>query len=228
MLSQHARYRLHTVTTSGSAVHLQLVPEGRRIPFHPGQFAFLSFQQEGLREPHPFTIASAEQPDGGIAFMVRALGDYTARLVKEAKPGMVAEIYAPYGRFNHKTGARREIWIAGGVGVTPFISWLKDTAASGLERVTFLHFFTPGRETPESVELPKMAQEQGIELIEIATGPGAPAFRQHFAQRVQEAGASQVRISFCGPAGLLDEVRRLMRENGVAESQLRHEIFEFR
>ncbi|KAB8198392.1 oxidoreductase [Lysobacter maris] len=227
-LSQHAEYRLQSVSASASAVHLRLVPVGRRIPFLPGQFAFLSFEQNGLREPHPFTIASAGQDDGSIAFVVRSLGDYTARLVKEAKPGLVADVYAPFGRFKRVVGERAEIWIAGGVGVTPFISWLQDASAGGLDRVTFFHFFTPGRELPETVDLSTMAQAQGVELIDVPTGPGTAEFRQRFTQLVEQTGASRVQINFCGPRGLLDQVRQLMRETGVAEDRLRQELFEFR
>src|SRR5690606_17886526 len=89
-LAPHADYRLPAVASSGTAVYLRLAPERRPLPFRPGQFAYLSFEHEGLRERHPFTIASAQQSDGSIAFMVRASGDYTARLVAEARPGLVA------------------------------------------------------------------------------------------------------------------------------------------
>ena len=228
VFSRHAQYRLRSVSANGGAVHLQLVPEGRGIPFAAGQFAFLSFEQDGLREPHPFTIASAEQADGGIDFMVRALGDYTEQLVRDAKPGLVANVYAPFGRFGRAARGRAEIWIAGGVGVTPFIAWLQDAEVTGLEHATFFHFFTPGRELPETLDLPKMAGARGVDLFEIATGPGDAGFRQRFAQIVREAGPSGVDIAFCGPKGLLEQVRALMRDTGVPEGRLRYELFEFR
>lgn len=227
-LSQHAEYRLQSVSANASAVHLQLAPAGRKIPFVPGQFAFLSFKRDGLREPHPFTIASAAKEDGSIAFMVRSLGDYTARLVKEAEPGLTADVYAPFGRFQRAADGRAEIWIAGGVGVTPFLAWLQEADGGRFERVTFFHFFTPGRELPETVDPRALAEERGVELVDIATGPGAPEFRRRFAQVVAQAGPGQVRISFCGPKGLLKQVRSLMRETGVPDDCLRHELFEFR
>ncbi|MGE8220889.1 MAG: ferric reductase-like transmembrane domain-containing protein [Stenotrophomonas acidaminiphila] len=226
--SRHARYRLDAVSSTGNAVYLQLRPEGRGIPFQPGQFAFLSFEHDGLREPHPFTIASAGRTDGGIAFMVRALGDYTERLVREARPGLLAEVYAPFGRFLRAPDDGREIWIAGGVGVTPFISWLQDADAVGLERVTFFHFYTPGRELPEVLDLQGLAARRGVELVEIATGPGDAGFRSRFTRLVQESGASAPSIHFCGPGGLLKQVRQLMRETGVPEDRLHRELFEFR
>ena len=73
-----------------------------------------------------------------------------------------------------------------------------------------------------------MARARGVELVDVATGPSSVEFRQRFAELVEQAGASEVHISFCGPEGLLDQVRQLMRETGVAENRLRHELFEFR
>ena len=228
-LSQHAEYRLQSVSANASAVHLQLTPVGRRIPFVPGQFAFLSFKQQGLREPHPFTIASAaSSADGSIAFMVRSLGDYTARLVQEATPGLLADVYAPFGRFERAADGRAEIWIAGGVGVTPFLAWLQGAGQGRFDRVTFFHFFTPGRELPEAIDLRALAGQHGVELVDIATGPGSPEFQRRFAQVVAEAGPAQVQINFCGPKGLLKQVRSLMRQTGVPDASLRHELFEFR
>lgn len=227
-LSQHAEYRLQSVSANASAIHLQLMPVSRKIPFVPGQFAFLSFKRNGLREPHPFTIASAAKEDGSIAFMVRSLGDYTARLVKEAVPGLTADVYAPFGRFQRSADGRAEIWIAGGVGVTPFLAWLQEANDDRFERVTLFHFFTPGRELPEAIDLRALAEQRNVELVDIATGPGAPEFHRRFAQIVAQAGPAQVRINFCGPKGLLKQVRSLMRKTGVADDCLRHELFEFR
>ncbi|HVL09875.1 MAG TPA: ferredoxin reductase family protein [Burkholderiaceae bacterium] len=227
-LSQHAEYRLQSVSANASAVHLRLTPVSRKIPFVPGQFAFLSFKRNGLREPHPFTIASAAKEDGSIAFMVRSLGDYTARLVREAEPGLTVEVYAPFGRFQRSPDGKAEIWIAGGVGVTPFLAWLQDANEGRFERVTFFHFFTPGRELPEAADPRVLAEERGVELVDIATGPSAPEFRRRFAQAVAQAGPAQVQISFCGPKGLLKQLRSLMRETGVPDDRLRHELFEFR
>ena len=227
-LSQHAEYRVATVSTTRTSTYLELVPVARTIPFVAGQFAFVSFKREGLREPHPYTIASAGGADGRIAFMVRASGDYTANLVKEAEPGLLADVYAPFGRFERRPDGNPEVWIAGGVGITPFIAWLEDPGATGLERVTLFNFTTPGRELPSAVDLPALAARRGVQLVEVTTGPSTPSFREHFARLVGQAGADHLRVAACGPKGLLAEVRELMRQTGVPTSALRHEVFEFR
>ena len=79
---------------------------------------------------HPFTISSAPH-EGVVRVTVKALGDYTSRLQEIIEPGMPAVIGGPHGRFGHWKGTDRQVWIAGGVGVAPFLSWLR-----GLERAS--------------------------------------------------------------------------------------------
>lgn len=226
--SRHAEYRITAVTPGPSSVRLELAPVGRGIAFEAGQFAFLRLLQPGLREPHPFTLASAGGADQPVQFVIRALGDYTGKLVAEAAPGMHAEVYAPFGRFRRNPTGDFEVWIAGGVGLSPFIAWLQDESADGLGRVTLFNFYTPGREFPGMDELGTLARKRGVDWVPVAGGPGAPEFRERFEWLVGQVGAGKVSVRFCGPAGLLAAVRAEMARHGIPASKLRYEQFEFR
>lgn len=227
-ISHHAEYRVAGVSPGGSALHLELEPVGRGVRFEAGQFAFLRIKQEGLREPHPFTIASGAGENEHVHFVIRSLGDYTQRLTHQARAGMYVDVYAPYGRFRRPQNARREIWIGGGVGITPFIAWLTDESAKDLGKATLFYFFTPGREFPSAELMTDLAGRSGVEFVPMSQSVRSPEFRDRFAAIVRDAGATQVDISFCGPKGLLTEIRSLMRKHGVPEGNLRHEYFEFR
>lgn len=226
-IARHGVFRVVATEAGPSALRLELEPVRRGIAFQPGQFGFLRMKEDGLREPHPFTIASA---DGGgrVHFMIRSLGDYTAELVRRVVPGMQAEIYAPYGRFTRHAGAAREIWIAGGVGISPFLAWLTDADAAGLDRVTLFYFHTPGREFPAVDELERLAHARGVELVAVSSGPAAPEFGARLSQLTAAAGATSVQVSFCGPEGLLLVVREQLRKCGIPESALQYEHFNFR
>lgn len=227
-VSSHAEYRVAAVSAGATAVHLEFAPVSRPVQFTPGQFAFISMQQEGLREPHPFTIASGTDPAGHVHFVIRSLGDYTEKLMKETKVGMYADIYAPWGRFHRPAAAKREIWIGGGVGISPFIAWLSDPSASGFDKVTLFYFFSPGREFPAVDVLSKMARERGAEFIPIPGGAASPEFTTRFTEVVRTDGAKSVEISFCGPKGLLKVIGARMQDLGIPMSNLKHEFFEFR
>ncbi|HEY8354590.1 MAG TPA: ferredoxin reductase family protein [Methylophilaceae bacterium] len=225
--SSHAEYEVVGINRGAGAVHMQLAPVGRAIDFEAGQFGFLRMKAEGLREPHPFTIASARNADGRVDFLIRSLGDYTEKLVANTQIGMRADIYAPYGRFKRSRTARREVWIGGGVGISPFVAWLKDEA-NHFDRVTLFYFYTPGRDFPGVDTLREMAQQRGAELVPVADGPASPVFLARFAEIVKEAGPGAIEVSFCGPKGLLARVRTQLREHGIPEANLRYEFFNFR
>lgn len=227
-LSPHAEYRIVAVAPGPAAARIDLLPTGRAIQFHPGQFGFLSMQAEGLREPHPFTLAGAAAADGRVVFMVRALGDYTTRLLSQVQPGMCAAVFAPYGRFERRINPSHEIWIAGGVGISPFLAWLDDSEAIGLENVTLFYFHTPGRSFPQPGELATITSARGVELVCVTTGADSPVFLDALRRVIRDAGTEQIDVDFCGPAGLLDICRAQLQACGVKPSQIRFELFDFR
>lgn len=228
LFSPHADYRVASVEPGPSAVKLVMVPVSGGVHFSAGQFAFVSFSEAGLREPHPFTIASGGGPGEPVQFVVRALGDYTRRLVAQVAPGMTAVVHAPFGRFARPARAGREVWIAGGVGISPFLAWLDDAAASGFDRVTLFDFQTPGREFPATEEVEGRARRRGATYVPMSVGVDSPAFQDRFAQLVREAGPEGLQVCFCGPRGLLEKVREAMARHAVPAGRLHFEYFEFR
>lgn len=228
LLSGHAEYQVVGVRPGAAAMHLELEPTRKGIDFQPGQFGFLRLNVEGMREPHPFTIASGSGGKGRVCFEIRSLGDFTGRMIATASVGMRADIYAPYGRFLRRQDARREVWIGGGVGISPFIAWLQDPHAGSFDKVTLFYFHTSGRDFPEVPVMASMARERGVELVPVAGGPSDPAFVDRIGGICRETAPAEIDVAFCGPRGLLAQVSRTLQANGVPGTNLRHEFFEFR
>src|SRR3990170_3647280 len=90
-----------------------------------GQFLFVRFMENGLNESHPFTISSAPHEDV-LRLTVKACGDFTRDLFANLKAGTEAILEGAYGMFDYKTGGPKQIWVAGGIGVTPFLSFIRD------------------------------------------------------------------------------------------------------
>ncbi|MDR2122520.1 MAG: ferric reductase-like transmembrane domain-containing protein [Flavobacteriaceae bacterium] len=89
-----------------------------------GQYVF--FKHNKTKEAHPFTLASADKDDGVVHLCVKDLGDYTHRLQTCLRTGDLVTIEGPYGRFDFRKNLNpKQIWIAAGIGVTPFIAWLE-------------------------------------------------------------------------------------------------------
>src|SRR5205085_2908332 len=52
-------------------------------------------------------------------------GDDTTAMRESVQPGMPAVIGGPFGRFSHGKGGDHQVWIAGGGGIGPFLTWLR-------------------------------------------------------------------------------------------------------
>jgi predicted ferric reductase len=116
-------YKVSAVTRLDEMVtEVTMVPTVATMPYYPGQFIFISFKNGGIKgETHPFSISSApHEPE--LRITVKNLGDYTATL-KDLQAGAEARIEGPFGAFSYQNGkSERQIWIAGGIGITPFLN----------------------------------------------------------------------------------------------------------
>jgi predicted ferric reductase len=99
---------------------ISLKPKNKPLHFIPGQFIFISFIGKGITpETHPFSISSnPEEKD--LVLTIKSLGDFTKHL-GEICVGCEAYIEGPFGKFL-TDNSDHQIWIAGGIGITPFLS----------------------------------------------------------------------------------------------------------
>ena len=225
-VAKAGEYKLAAISHGKAAIHLEFEPVSKKFPFKAGQFAFISLKESGLREPHPFTIANAHSDTGNIHFVIRALGDYTKKLNEQAKVGMLADIYAPYGRFKRIAGAKHEIWIGAGVGISPFIAWQQDKTIGHFERTTLVYCFDPSRAFPSVERMQEITDQSGVQLV--ANPSGSDAMANTIRQAASEVDPKSIQISFCGPKGLLKRVQELMKENGIPAQNIHYEFFDFR
>lgn len=226
------RLRRRAFTVSGIRRHgdnteVALTPQERAIRWRPGQFAFLSAPEAGLSEPHPFTIASAPRPDGTLTMSIRSLGGWTRRLPGTLREGMTVQVEGPYGRFDFRKGGARQLWLAGGIGITPFLAWAE--SLTGTERRD-IHLLYCVR-TPE-------------EAIGLETLKSAAARNPRFSFEVvstesdgrltadQLIGSAPFPVRkadlwFCGPTALKDGILKGLAALGQTPRRVRFEHFEF-
>lgn len=194
-----------------------------------GQFAFITFNR--LEGAHPFTIASADRGDKTITFFIKALGNFTRKLGQEIKVGQPATIEGPYGRFqlDRHSRSRRQVWVAGGIGITPFLAWLESlqTRPTALNKVD-LHYCTRNRET-----------DRFVGRLQILCA-GLPGIRLHVhsAQHGDVLTADSLELAddhrkkaevwFCGPRGLAEKLKKGLKETWNGNLRFHQEAFEMR
>lgn len=99
----------------------------KKFIYQPGQFLFIRFPRfEGLKELFPFSISS-DPSQNHIRISIKRSGDYTSKKIPKVKKGDAAIIMGPYGRFgeSYLKHDKDMVWIAGGIGITPFLSLAK-------------------------------------------------------------------------------------------------------
>lgn len=114
---------------------LTLKPE-KKFLFQAGQFCFLSLNQDKLYARHPFTIAS-RPGENELRMIVKIQGRFTKALLK-LKPGDEVIVDGPFGIFTAEDRAKDLVFIAGGVGIAPFISLIRDRVAQGINQSVVL------------------------------------------------------------------------------------------
>lgn len=193
----------------------------------PGQFAFLTFDR--LEGPHPFTIASADQGDGQIRFAIKALGDYTNKLARSITIGQQVTIEGPYGCFNTPAAdtAGRQIWIAAGIGVTPFIAWLEglqDNPDAAPE--ASLYYCANNEQEAVFAELLQQLCKQlpSIRLhIHLSQHDGTLTAEQIFTDADKSTS-----VWFCGPNTFSDSLKQQMTALGLQPERFHQELFQMR
>ncbi|MBP9805671.1 MAG: ferric reductase-like transmembrane domain-containing protein [Candidatus Accumulibacter sp.] len=194
----------------------------------PGQFAFITFdEKEGA---HPFTIASSDRGDRTISFQIKALGDYTRSLGNRLKTGQAVKIEGPYGRFDmtRQDARAQQIWIAGGIGVTPFLAWLDSLQKNPGQVSADLHYCTRDRTSDPFVARleTSCAALPGIRLHVHGARQGEILSAADVA--IPKDGARRSEIWFCGPQGLAEKLRQELRAAGVGKFRFHQEAFEMR
>jgi predicted ferric reductase len=206
-------------------VEVVMRPLGRGVDFVPGQFAMVYLEAKDGWHRHPFTITSAPH-EGLLRVTVKALGDYTSRLAELIEPGMPAVIGGPHGRFNHVKGTDRQVWIAGGVGVAPFLSWLRALDGDVPGRVDF--FYSADGEAPFGHEIRAIADRHAslhAHLIDTAVEGRLTTERVLSVTDGDPAGLS---VFMCGPRGMLRTFQTQLRTAGVPARRIHREYFDWR
>ena len=193
-----------------------------------GQFLFVHFPQDKvLSESHPFTISSAPQEDV-LRVTIKASGDFTRYLFGNLKPAMDAVIDGAYGMFDYTTGGQKQIWIAGGIGVTPFLSFIRDMNGSLAHDVDF-YYTVRHPEEALFVEEIKAADERNPRLrahIRFSATEGSLTIDHILANA--NGNINDVHVYMCGPLPMIQAFEKKFLELGLPQSQIHYEEFNFR
>jgi dihydroorotate dehydrogenase electron transfer subunit len=203
-----------------------------------GQFYMLASESGwGGGEGRPylaraFSVADAERQGGGIRldFLVQAVGPGTGRLAG-LETGERLWITGPLGRpfappREVRPDAAGAILVGGGIGVAPLAIWRRQLLRAGIPARVLLGFrdrensgglelFETGRSSAPPAERPRICSE-----VRLASEDGHTGHRGYvtdlLAVLLEGDDADSAAVYACGPPAMLETVRALCADRGVA------------
>lgn len=153
-------YEIDQINPMERATEVVLKAQKNSIDFKPGQFAFIEVQGKAWNEPHPFTISSAPTANH-LRFTIKVSGDWTRKVREALEVGTEVLVRGPYGRFDSAIAGKNQVWIAGGIGVTPFLSTIRAMDKGDDRNVTFVYATRNKDEALFLDEIQKQANDLG-------------------------------------------------------------------
>ncbi len=195
--------------------------------FKAGQFCFLRLNKNNLHARHPFTISSA--PGEDLSFTIKIAGRFT-QAAKELKENDEIFIDGPFGKFIPRSD-KNLVFIAGGVGITPFMSILRDHIKKGISQNITLIYGSRSQadiifhNELESIQTPwfkKVYMLNDISNLTIQCEQGY--IRDEIINKYVNNPKDSL-YYICGPERMKDTAKQVLKNMGVKNSNIFVEDF---
>lgn len=221
---------IESITQRGDVLEVVCDPGPQWQGHRAGQFAFVTFDR--LEGAHPFTIASAPEPSSRlITFQIKALGDYTAKLATRLRTGQPVTVEGPYGRLDWRQGRKdaAQVWVAGGIGVTPFLAWLESMRHAHTDVPVTMHYCVRNASSDPFVN---RMRELCAELpnVSLHVHDASQADRLDADTLLAEGGPrnGKMDVWFCGPVGFARSLNDGLRSVIGSGLRMHREAFDMR
>jgi predicted ferric reductase len=207
-------------------VEISLKPLAEVVAVKPGQFVLVAFFAgptfRGCGEFHPFTV-SAVGVSGEMQIGVKALGDCTQK-IQSIEPGVLARVHGAFGNFLADRPSSHQLWVAGGIGITPFLAQLR--AGSLKQQTLLLYLYRAETDAAFLQEIQAMAaKDPKLSLRAVATGKDIPDLNIILPEA---SSLAQHDCYLCGPPGMVAGLRKALSGRGITSRHIHFENFEFR
>ncbi len=193
-------------------------PEG--FGFRPGQATEIAINKDEYRnEKQPFSITSTPADDH-LEFIIKVYPEHegTTDKMQELKPGDELILEGVFGNIAYRGEG---VFIAGGSGVTPFVSILRDLHKNGRVATNRLIF---GNKTFGDIilgeELDLMLGERLTHVLSAEQVEKIPHGRINKDFLRSHVNGNKTFYYLCGPPAMMESVEDDLRGLGVEEAQI--------
>lgn len=195
-----------------------LVATGRPLPaFSPGSHVVVNMPGKGRRYRNAYSLLGdpADNSCYRIAVRLQARSRGGSRFMhQEVAVGDRLTISPPANFFLPRWDARHHLLIAGGIGITPFLSYLHEFARRDASHELHYSF----RDGATGGYYPALERQLGTKLHSYQGS--RPDFH-----RILDDRPLGTHVYVCGPQGMIQAVTRAARDLGWGEARVHYEAF---
>jgi ferredoxin-NADP reductase len=202
------------------------------LTYKPGQFFFVTIKQGEKELTHPFSFSSSPTEKEQFEFTKKFTEHEYSMALKAAKVGDWARIDAPYGQFTFEGEYPKIALLAGGMGITPFVSICKYATYKRLNsKITLFYGCRTENDIAFKKELEHMQEENKnlkvVFTVNEATGQWKGATGVITADMIKKELLDYMENVFyvCGPPPMVTAIEKLVVSIGLQKAQLKLEYF---
>ncbi|MEW6440206.1 MAG: FAD-binding oxidoreductase [bacterium] len=235
-----ARLRLRVadvIEETPSTKTFRLVSTGAALPpFQAGQYLSLIVTVGGVRTTRPYSISSPPNHLGYYDITVRRFADglVSNHLLDNVRRGDLLETSGPAGEltYNPLFHSKTMVCLAGGSGITPFMSMIREVVECGLDRTVWL--FYGNRECTDVIfhdALTEISRRfENVRYVPVIEDPskgyrGKKGFITGALIRKTLGALGDETFYVCGPQAMYDFCIPELQKLGVPRRRLRKEVY---
>lgn len=223
-LKKRAYYYVESLSNNNNITIIKLKPKDKKLIYNPGQFVFIRIIDKKIsKEQHPFTISSSPSEDY-LEFSIKNLGDYTSK-IRDISLKSEIQLEGPYGIFGNFNDQSKQIWISGGIGITPFLSMIKTLVLSKKDFVN-IDFYYCVKNRSGAIFLDSITQLiKDIKNLKITAwySEEKGIINADSIEKISSIKDSEIRI--CGPQIMMKSLREQFIKKGIKHSKIFFEDF---
>ncbi len=141
---------------------------------------------------------------------------------------MLVVVEGPYGRFDFRKGRKQQLWLAGGIGITPFLAWAESLTSTEPYTIHLVYCVT----TPDEVIGLDVLQDAKARTarfsIDVVISGRDGRLTAHRLKDRSPFPIKDTDMFYCGPSGLRAAMERDLAAMGQSPRSVHTELFELR
>jgi predicted ferric reductase len=226
-LSGSYTYKLVKLETVGRIHNIVVTPKGKSMKFQAGQYAFIRIidNKNISTEEHPFSMVE-KLANKDIVFSIKKSGDYTDKLDKLTEENTF-EVIGPFGLIHTKLNKDCDyVFIAGGIGITPFVEAVKKVLNQGKNAYMF---YSVHNQSEALYDNEFKVLENKFSNMYYSLWTSNTQGRLHVSRVQSIVGDLTNKFFFvCGPKSMMNDFDKQLKQKGVKSKNIYMEDFDLR